>query len=59
VQTLKEYREKSGAALLLATLDASLAGSLANRLGVLGKDGIRSEGPPREILAGPAKDGIP
>lgn len=59
VETLKGYQEKSGAALLLATLDASLAASLANRLGILGKDGILGEGPPQEILAGPAKDGKP
>lgn len=50
IQALKTYQEKRGAALLLATLDATLAGSLANRLGVLRKSGIVFEGPPQEIL---------
>jgi len=56
VRALKEYQEKSRAALLFATLDPALAVSLANRLGVLGKTGIRIEGPPREILERVAKE---
>ena len=50
IQALKGYQERRGAALLFATLDGSLIGSLANRLGVLGKSGILFEGPPQEIL---------
>ena len=58
IQALKGYRERRGAALLLATLDGTLIGSLANRLGVLGKNGILLEGPPREILEKMARDKI-
>jgi len=56
IQTLKSYQEKRGAALLFTTLDAALAGSLANRLGVLGKNRILIEGAPREILRSMAKE---
>ncbi len=56
IQVLKRYQEKRGAALLFTTLDPTLAGSLANRLGVLGKNGILLEGAPREILEKMAKD---
>ena len=49
IQALKKYQEKSGAALLFTTLDPTLAGSLANRLGVLGKTGILfGRTPPRD-----------
>jgi phospholipid/cholesterol/gamma-HCH transport system ATP-binding protein len=50
VQALKGYQERNRAALLIAALDPTLAGSLANRLGILGRNGILSEGTPREIL---------
>jgi phospholipid/cholesterol/gamma-HCH transport system ATP-binding protein len=56
VQALKEYQEKSQAALLFTTLDPTLAGTLANRLGVLGKNGILFEGAPRDILGKMAKE---
>jgi phospholipid/cholesterol/gamma-HCH transport system ATP-binding protein len=58
IQTLKAYQKKRGAALLLATLDAALAGSLANRLGLLRKSGIVLEGPPSEILGKITKEEI-
>jgi energy-coupling factor transporter ATP-binding protein EcfA2 len=58
IQTLKTYQEMRGATLLFATLDATLAGSLANRLGVLRKSGIVFEGPPQEILRRRAREEI-
>ena len=58
IQALKKYQEKRGAALLFATVDATLAGSLANRLGVLGKSGFALEGPPQEVLGRMTEDEI-